>query len=194
MFKGILGRCLATSHGRDDVRRCRGPFEKYFSATATANHMAVVGRECQAFMRTLPMEQPIDLKACRLEDVTLRVVVHVVYGQEVLEQYFDKIVELEHMLQDTVDLVNVGITRLPFYAKFPTTANRKVNAFNKAWTEFNRFLFALFEEGKINAGDGLFFDTMQLLRTNALDIDEEEVRTLDTFAHIPYVFICIFCP
>ena len=24
VFKGILGRCLATSHGRDEVKRCRG--------------------------------------------------------------------------------------------------------------------------------------------------------------------------
>ncbi|CAB3989340.1 cytochrome p450 monooxygenase [Paramuricea clavata] len=175
VFKGILGRCLATSHGRDDVRRCRGPFEKYFSATATANHMTVIGRECQAFMKTLPVGQPIDLKASRLEDVTLRVIIHVVYGAEVLEKYFDKIVELECLLQETVGLVNVGATRLPFYSNLPTATNKKVVAFNKAWTTFNRFLFALFEEGKISGGDGLFFETMALLKTHALEIDEEEL-------------------
>lgn len=177
VFKGILGRCLATSHGRDDVRRCRGPFEKYFSATATANHMTVIGRECQAFMKTLPVGQPIDLKASRLEDVTLRVIIHVVYGAEVLEKYFDKIVELECLLQETVGLINVGATRLPFYSNLPTATNKKVAAFNKAWTTFNRFLFALFEEGKISGGDGLFFETMVLLKTHALEIDEEEVGT-----------------
>lgn len=178
VFEGILGRCLATSHGRDDVRRCRGPFEKYFSSAATANHMQVIGRECQSFMKTLPMEEPIDLKACRLEDVTLRVIIHVVYGGEVLEKYFDKIVELESMLHSTIDLINVGATRLPFYSKLPTATNNKVDAFNKAWAEFNRLLFGLFHDGKISGGDGLFFETMAMLKTHALEIDEEEVGAL----------------
>jgi hypothetical protein len=178
VFEGILGRCLATSHGRDDVKRCRGPFEKYFSATATANHMTIIGRECQAFLNTLPIGEPIDLRACRLEDVTLRVIIHAVYGDEVLEKYFHKIVELQYMLLETVDLINIGTTRLPFYSKFRTATNSKVAAFNEAWTTFNRFLFTLFEEGKINGGGGLFFETMALLKTHALDIDEEEVGTL----------------
>ena len=175
VFKDVLGRCLATSHGRDDVRRCRGPFEKYFSAKATASHMVVVGRECQAFIQRLPMGQPIDLKASRLEDVTLRVIIHVVYGADVLEKYFDRIVELEHMLQDTIDLINVGTTRLPYYSNLPTGTNNKVKTFNKEWSRFNHFLFGLFEEGKINGSDALFFETMELLKTHALEIDEEEV-------------------
>ena len=178
VFEGVLGRCLATSHGRDDVRRCRGPFEKYFSSAATASHLEVIGRECQAFMKRLPMGQPIDLKAHRLEDVTLRVIIHVVYGGEVLEKYFDKIVELETMLHETIDLINVGTTRLPFYSKLPTAANSKVDAFNKAWAAFNRFLFGLFQDGKISGGDGLFFETMAMLKTHALEIDEEEVGAL----------------
>lgn len=139
--------------------------------------MAVIGRECEAFMKTLPIGQPIDLKACRLEDVILRVVIHVVYGEEVLEKYFDRIVELGRLLEEAVDLINVGATRLPLYSSLPTATNIKVNSFNKGWTEFNRSLFDLFEKGNINAGDGLFFETMELLKTHVLDIDEEEVGT-----------------
>ncbi|XP_028412130.1 cytochrome P450 monooxygenase tcpC-like isoform X2 [Dendronephthya gigantea] len=175
VFKGILGRCLATSHGRDDVRRCRGPFEKYFSASATANHMRLIGKECQAFMNTLPVGVPIDLKASRLEDITLRVVTHVVYGKEVLEKYFEKIVELQHHLLKTLSLINVGTTRLPFYSKLPNSTNYRAACFNQEWTKFNRFLFGLFEEGKISGEDGLFFETMALLKTRALDIEEEEL-------------------
>ena len=177
VFEGILGRCLATSHGRDEVKRCRGPFEKYFSSTTTANHMAVIGRECQAFLNTLPIGESIDLKVYRLEDVTLRVITYAVYGDEVLQKYFHKIVELQYMLLETLDLINIGTTRLPFYSKFQAKTNNKVAAFNEAWTRFNRFLFTLFEEGKITGGGGLFFETMALLKTHALDIDEEEVGT-----------------
>ena len=137
--------------------------------------MQLIGRECQAFMKTLPVGKPINLKASRLEDITLRVVTHVVYGKEVLEKYFEKIVEIEHHLLETVNLINVGITRLPFYSNLPSSTNNRVAAFNKKWTQFNRFLFGLFEEGKISGEDGLFFETMALLKTHSLDIEEEEV-------------------
>lgn len=98
-----------------------------------------------------------------------------VYGQEVLERYFPRIVELSDLLQGAVDMFNVGETRLPFYSHLPTKANLKARRFNQAWEGFNRFLFKEYEEGRLNSGDGLFFDMMEQLKTHVLEIDEKEL-------------------
>ena len=73
VFKDILGSCLATSYGREEVRRCRGPFEKYFSASAATNTLQVIGRECAVFLKGLPIGKPVDLQERGLANVTLRV-------------------------------------------------------------------------------------------------------------------------
>lgn len=175
VFKDILGNCLATSHGRDEVKRCRGPFEKYFSTEVVSSRLKVIGRECKSFIETLPLGIPVDLQRGGLADVTLRVLVHVVYGEEVLERYFQRVVELSDLLQGAVDMFNVGETRLPFYSLLPTKANQKARRFNEAWDEFNRFLFKEYEEGRLNAGDGFFFGMMEQLKIHALEMHEKEV-------------------
>ena len=123
VFKDLLGKCMATSHGREDVRRCRGPFEKYFSAEAVTGNLHVIGRECSTFMNTLPIGQPVDLLEKDLASVTFRVMVHVVYGNEVLVKYSERIVEIGGMLQESLNMMNVGTTRLPFYSYLPTRVN-----------------------------------------------------------------------
>ena len=175
VFKDILGNCLATSHGRDEVKRCRGPFEKYFSTEVVSKTLRVIGQECKSFMESLPVGQPVDLQTGGLADVTLRVLVHVVYGEDVLNKFFQRILELSGLLQGAVDMLNVGETRLPFYSLLPTKANQKARRFNEAWNEFNRFLFKEYEEGRLDAGDGFFFAMMELLKTHALEMDEKEV-------------------
>lgn len=175
VFKDILGNCLATSHGRDEVKRCRGPFEKYFSTEVVSSRLKVIGRECKSFIETLPLGNPVDLQRGGLADVTLRVLVHVVYGEEVLERYFQRVVELSDLLQGAVDMFNVGETRLPFYSLLPTKANQKARRFNEAWDEFNRFLFKEYEEGRLNAGDGFFFGMMEQLKIHALEMHEKEL-------------------
>ncbi|XP_068719783.1 uncharacterized protein [Montipora capricornis] len=175
VFKDILGNCLATSHGRDEVKRCRGPFEKYFSTEVVSKTLRVIGQECKSFMESLPVGQPVDLQTGGLADVTLRVLVHVVYGEDVLNKFFQRILELSGLLQGAVDMLNVGETRLPFYSLLPTKANQKARRFNEAWNEFNRFLFKEYEEGRLDAGDGFFFAMMELLKTHALEMDEKEL-------------------
>ena len=126
-------------------------------------------------MKTLPVGEPVDLQERNLASVTLRVMVYVVYGEEVLERYFDRIVEISDLLQDAVSMINIGATRLSFYSYFPTKANETVSSFNKAWKSFNLFLFREYEEGRLESGDGLFFATMEQLKTHALEIAEKEV-------------------
>lgn len=138
--------------------------------------MNVIGRECKDFIHTLKQGQAINLKTSRMEDVTLRVIVHLVYGGEVLEKYFHKIIELQSMLEDAVADISHGTTRLPLYKKVKSTTNSKVKRFNEAWAAFNHDLFALYEKGKLSGKDGFFFDSMALLKGNALGIDEEEVK------------------
>ena len=174
VFKEILGDCLATSHGREEIRRCRGPFEKYFSASAASGTLPVVGRECASFMKNLPLGKPVDLQE-GLSLVTLRVLVHVVYGGEVLEKYIQRILDINDLFQDAVNMLNVGETRLSFYSHLPTKANQKARSFNQAWEAFNRFLFKEYEEGRLNSGDGLFFVMMEQLKTHALELREQEV-------------------
>lgn len=175
MFKDILGNCLATSHGRDEVKRCRGPFEKYFSSEAVYKTLKVLGRECKSFVESLPVGKPVDLQTAGLADVTLRTLVHVVYGEDVLCTHFHRILQLSNLLQGAVDMLNVGETRLPLYSLLPTKANQKARRFNEAWDEFNRLLFKEYEEGLLSAGDGFFFGMMEQLKTHALEIDEREV-------------------
>jgi len=175
VFKQILGNCLATSHGREEVKRCRGPFEKYFSANFVSSTLQAIGKECRSFMESLPTGRPVDLQEEGLSNVTLRVLVHVVYGKEVLERYFERILELSDMLQGAVDMFNVGQTRLPFYSHLPTNANKRARCFNQAWEDFNRFLFKEYGEGRLNSGDGFFFTMMEQLKTHALEMDEHEV-------------------
>ena len=179
VFKDILGNCLATSHGRDEVKRCRGPFEKHFSTDVVCDTLKIIGLECKTFLETLPVGKPVDLQEAGLANVTLRVLVHVVYGNQVLQRYFQRIVELSDLLQAAVDMFNVGETRLPFYSLLPTKANQKVRSFNEAWDDFNRFLFKEYEEGRLNAGDGFFFGMMEQLKTRALEMDEKEVCQQD---------------
>lgn len=175
VFKDILGNCLATSHGRDEVKRCRGPFEKHFSTDVVCDTLKIIGLECKTFLETLPVGKPVDLQEAGLANVTLRVLVHVVYGNQVLQRYFQRIVELSDLLQAAVDMFNVGETRLPFYSLLPTKANQKARSFNEAWDDFNRFLFKEYEEGRLNAGDGFFFGMMEQLKTRALEMDEKEL-------------------
>ena len=179
VFKDILGNCLATSHGREEVKRCRGPFEKYFSINHVSNTVQVIGQECRSFTETLPVGEPVDLQEGGLANVTLRVLVHVVYGNEVLQKHFQRILEISDMLQGAVDMFNVGETRLPFYSQLPTKANQKARCFNQVWEEFNLSLFKEYEEGRLNAGDGFFFAMMEQLKIHVLEMDEREVRKLN---------------
>ena len=128
-------------------------------------------------MKSLPIGKPVDLQEGGLADVTLRVLVQVVYGEEVLEKYFQRILDVSDLLQDAVNMFNVGETRLPFYSYLPTKANQKARSFNQAWESFNRFLFQEYEEGRLRSGDGLFFPMMEQLKTHALELDEQEVGT-----------------
>ena len=175
MFKDLLGHCLATCHGRKEVQRCCEPFEKYFSAESATDSLQVIGRECAAFMNALPVDEPVDLQDRGLANVTLRVMVHVVYGEDVLNKYFDRIVEMGNMLQNAMNMTTVGATRLPFYSYLPTKVNHKVRSFISTWSAFNRLLFKEYGDGRLNPGDGLFFAVMEQLKTNALEMGEEEV-------------------
>lgn len=175
VFKDILGSCLATSYGREEVRRCRGPFEKFFSTSAVSNTHHVIGRECSTFLKGLPIGKPVDLQKEGLANVTLRVLVQVVYGEEVLEKYFQRILEVNDLLQNAVNLFNVGETRLPFYSYLPSKVNKTARSFNQAWETFNRFLFDEYEEGRLRSGDGLFFSMMEQLKTHARDLREQEL-------------------
>ena len=157
------------------MRRCRGPFEKHFSASAASNISHVIGRECKTFLKGLPIGKPVDLQEEGLANVTLRVLVQVVYGEEVLEKYFQLVLDVSNLLQNAVNMFNLGETRLPFYSYLPTKANRKARSFNKAWESFNQFLFKEYEEGRLKSGDGLFFTMMEQLKTHALELDEQEV-------------------
>lgn len=126
-------------------------------------------------MRGLPIGKPVDLQEEGLANVTLRVLVQVVYGEEALEKYFQRVLDVNNLLQDAVNMFNLGETRLPFYSYLPTKANRKARSFNQAWESFNRFLFKEYEEGRLNSGDGLFFAMMEQLKTHALELGEQEV-------------------
>ena len=99
----------------------------------------------------------------------------VVYGEEVLEKYFQRVLDVNYLLQDAVNKFNLGESRLPFYSYLPTKANRKARSFNQAWESFNRFLFKEYEDGRLNSGDGLFFAMMEQLKTHALELGEQEV-------------------
>lgn len=133
-------------------------------------------------MKGLPIDKPVDLQERGLANVTLRVLVQVVYGDEVLEKYFQRILEVNNLYQDAVSMFNVGETRLPFYSYLPTKANQKARSFNQAWESFNRFLFKEYEEGRLSSGDGLFFATMEQLKTHALDLGEQEVSFWISFS------------
>lgn len=179
VWKQVFGDCLANSHGRNEVKRCRGPFEKYFTSNYVTSFLPVIGRECKMFLSNLPTNTPVDLMKQGLSNVTLRVLVQTVYGEEVLERYFDKIVQISYTLQDTVDLFNRLETKLPFYSKLQTKANRQAETFNKTWSEFNLFLFNEYEEGRLKSSDdALFFMMMAQLRNNSLDLKEREVLTV----------------
>ena len=97
------------------MRRCRGPFEKHFSTSAASNTLHVIGRECAAFMKSWLIGKPVDLQEEGLANVTLRVLVQVVYGEEVLKKYFQRVLDVNNLLQDAVNMFNLGETRLPFY-------------------------------------------------------------------------------
>lgn len=171
-----MGDCLANSHGRDEVKRCRGPFEKYFTSSMVTSVLPIIGRECKSFLEKVPKNSPVDLMKEGLSNVTLRVLIQIVYGEDVLQKHFGRILQISNELQDTVDLFNVGETKLPCYSKLPTSANRRAQSFNKTWADFNRFLFEEYEEGRLNSsGDGLFFLMMEQLRSNSLDLREQEV-------------------
>jgi len=126
-------------------------------------------------MKGLPIGRPVDLQEEGLENVTLWVLVQVVCGDEVLEKYFQRVLDVSNLLQDAVNTFNLGETRLPFYSYLPTRANRKASSFNKAWESFNNLLFKEYEEGRLNSGDGLFFTMMEQLKTHALELGEQEV-------------------
>ena len=172
---------MATSHGRDEVRRCRGPFEKYFSSSAVSATLRTIGRECTTFLKSLPVGRPVDLQKEGLANVTLRVLVQVVYGEEVLQKYFQRIMEVSDLLQDAVNQFNVGETRLPFYSYVPSKVNKTAQAFNEAWQAFNLFLFEEYEEERLRSNDGLFFIMMEQLKTHALDLGEQEVDERSSF-------------
>lgn len=172
---------MATSYGRDEVRRCRGPFEKYFSSSAVSATLRTIGRECTTFLNSLPVGRPVDLQKEGLANVTLRVLVQVVYGEEVLQKYFQRIMEVSDLLQDAVNQFNVGETRLPFYSYVPSKVNKTAQAFNEAWEAFNLFLFEEYEEGRLRSNDGLFFIMMEQLKTHALDLGEQEVDERSSF-------------
>ena len=180
MFREVFGECMATSHGRKEVKRCRGPFETFFSASAATSALPVIGRECKTFLQSLPISKPVDLMKEGLADVTLRTLIHVVYGDEVLQKYFDKIVDIKKQLEDTIDLFNIGETFLPFYSSLPTKVNTRSHSFNKRWVDFNRSLFAEYQEGRLDPGNGLFFDLMECVKRNTLELREEEVCWLKT--------------
>ena len=135
----------------------------------------MIGRECAAFIKRLPIGKPVDLQERGLANVTLRVLVQVVYGDEVLEKYFQRILDVNKLLQDAVNMFNIGETRLQFYSYLPTKANQKARSFNQAWESFNRFLFNEYEEGHLSSGDGLFFAMMEQLKTHARELEEQEV-------------------
>ncbi|XP_031571883.1 cytochrome P450 3A6-like [Actinia tenebrosa] len=176
VWKQVLGDCLANSHGRDEVKRCRGPFEKYFTSSMVMSVLPIIGRECRSFIAKVPKNSPVDLMKEGLSKVTLRVLIQIVYGEEVLQKHFTRILQISDQLQDTVDLFNVGETKLPFYSKLPTSVNRQAQSFNKTWADFNRFLFEEYEEGRLNSsGDGLFFVMMEQLRSNSLELKEQEL-------------------
>ena len=145
--------------------------------------MRMIGRECSTFLNSLPLGKPVDLQKEGLANVTLRVLVQVVYGEEVLEKYFQRIMEVSDLLQDAVNQFNVGETRLPYYSYIPSEVNKTAQAFNKAWETFNLFLFEEYEEGRLASGDGLFFSMMEQLKTHALDLGEEEVDWKSLFMY-----------
>ena len=175
-FRDVFGECLATSHGRHEVRRWRGPFEKYFSASAVTSALPLIGRECKTFLQNLPTGQPVDLMKQGLANVTLKILIHVVYGEEVLQKYFDKIVTIGKQLEEVIDDFSIGKTLLPFYSLFPTNTNKKSYSFNMLWTEFNQFLFNEYLEERLHANDGFFFIVMENLKQNSLNMSEQEVR------------------
>lgn len=176
VWKQVLGDCLANSHGRNEVKRCRGPFEKYFTSNYVTGFLPVIGRECKKFLKTLPTNTPVDLMKQGLSNVTLRVLVQTVYGEEVLTKYFDRIVQISHQLTDTVDLFTLLETKLPFYSMLPTKTNQQAQLFNKTWSDFNQFLFREYEEGRLkDDDDALFFVMMAQMRNHALDLREREV-------------------
>lgn len=92
-----------------------------------------------------------------------------------LKKYFHRVLDVSNLLQDAVNMFNLGETRLPFYSYLPTKANHKARSFNKAWKSFNQFLFKEYEEGRLKSGDSLFFTMMEQLKTHALELGEQEV-------------------
>ena len=94
VFEEILGSSMVTSHGRDEIRRCRGPFEKYFSAQIVWSGLKVIERECTLFVNSLAVGKPIELDERTLGNVTLRILIHEIYGEEVLEKYFERFLEI----------------------------------------------------------------------------------------------------
>jgi cytochrome P450 len=175
VFEDILGSSMVTSHGRDEIRRCRGPFEKYFSTQAVSDSLKVIERECVSFVETLTVGKAVDLDERTLGNLTLRILVHKIYGKDVLEKYFGRILGIFDMLQDTLEMDNLGVTRLPFYSYLPTKTKWKARSFNTAWYGFNRFLFKEYEEGRLSSREGWFFSIVESIKTHQLELDEEEV-------------------
>ena len=66
-------------------------------------------------MKSWLIGKPVDLQEEGLANVTLRVLVQVVYGEEVLKKYFQRVLDVNNLLQDAVNMFNLGETRLPFY-------------------------------------------------------------------------------
>ena len=183
LFEEILGSSMVTSHGRDEIRRCRGPFEKYFSAQIVSSGLKVIERECTLFVNSLAVGKPVELDERTLGNVTLRILIHEIYGEEVLEKYFERFLEICAVLLDTLEMDNMGITRMPFYSYLPTKANRKANSFNRAWNGFNRFLFKEYEEGRLKSGESWFFSIVESIKTHQLELGEEELfQTLNEIA------------
>ena len=66
-------------------------------------------------MKSWLIGKPVDLQEEGLANVTLRVLVQVVYGEEVLKKYFQRVLDVNNLLQDAVNMFNLGESRLPFY-------------------------------------------------------------------------------
>ena len=175
VFEEILGSSMVTSHGRDEIRRCRGPFEKFFSAQVVSSSLKVIEREWASFVETLAVGEPVELDERTLGNVTLRILVHEIYGEEVLEKYFERILDICDMLLDTLEMDNMGVTRLPLYSYLPTKASKKARSFNAAWDGFHRFLFKEYEESRLSSGVGWFFSIVERIKTHQLELGEEEV-------------------
>lgn len=66
-------------------------------------------------MKSWLIGKPVDLQEEGLANVTLRVLVQVAYGEEALKKYFQRVLDVNNLLQDAVNMFNLGETGLPFY-------------------------------------------------------------------------------